>query len=342
MSTEPPGRWRRFLGPIKLAIFVLVVCGIAWFVWRAREDFLAHKFSIFDVDPRWLGLAGLFYLVGMLPCGLYWHRVLLAMGQRPTLSTTLRAYYIGHLGKYVPLKLTVVAMRTVMIQGTRVDATVAAVSIFFETLTMMAVGALLAGLILAAWFGRHWSLIALAVGLMVLAGLPALPPVFRRLVRLLNVARASPQIDEMLSRIGYRLVLSGWLGIAAGWCVLGLSLWATLRGMPGVGPKLGGPLEELPLLTASVCLALVAGFLSLLPGGMGVRELVLIPLMQQHLEISTKDAIIAAVLLRVVWLVSELTLSGILFLCGRGRTGGERPDRLAGGTPDIQHDAVTD
>ncbi len=62
---------------------------------------------------------------------------------------TLRAYYIGHLGKYVPGKAMVVILRTVMVRGHRVDAAVAAVSVFFETLTMMAVGAFMAAGILA-------------------------------------------------------------------------------------------------------------------------------------------------------------------------------------------------
>ena len=57
---------------------------------------------------------------------------------------TTRAYYVGHLGKYVPGKALVVIIRTGLISGPRVDTTVAAVSIFIETLTMMAVGAFLA------------------------------------------------------------------------------------------------------------------------------------------------------------------------------------------------------
>ena len=70
-------------------------------------------------------------------------------------------------------------------------------------------------------------------------------------------------------------------------------------------------LEQLPLLTASVALAMVAGFLSLLPGGIGVRELVVIPLLSP--VFGQVAAILSAVLLRLVWMAAEVLVSGILY-----------------------------
>ena len=52
--------------------------------------------------PAWLFVAGLLYLAGWLPAALWWRRVMQAMGEKPALLPTLRAYYVGHLGKYVP------------------------------------------------------------------------------------------------------------------------------------------------------------------------------------------------------------------------------------------------
>ena len=73
-----------------------------------------------DFDPGWLGLAGVLYLLGLLPAGLFWHRVLLVLGQDARLGETLRAYYIGHLGKYVPGKAMVVVIRAGLIRSHRV------------------------------------------------------------------------------------------------------------------------------------------------------------------------------------------------------------------------------
>ena len=50
---------------------------------------------------------------------------------------------------------------------------------------------------------------------------------------------------------------------------------------------------------------------NLLPGGLGVRELVLDELMVE--PFGRVAAIVSAVLLRLVWLVTELIISGILY-----------------------------
>jgi len=50
--------------------------------------------------------------------------------------------------KYVPGKALVVILRAGLIRSRRVNAVVAAISVFYETLTMMAVGSFLAGAIL--------------------------------------------------------------------------------------------------------------------------------------------------------------------------------------------------
>lgn len=67
------------------------------------------------------------------------------------------------------------------------------------------------------------------------------------------------------------MMLSGWIACTIGWFLYGLSLWAVLRAVP-LGPPVGPLWELAPRLTASATLAVVAGFVSLLPGGMGVAN----------------------------------------------------------------------
>ena len=52
---------------------------------------------------------------------------------------------------------------------------------------------------------------------------------------MLQVRRANPQIDEAIAGVDYRLMAFGWLIISVGWVLMGLSLWATLRAIPGGG-----------------------------------------------------------------------------------------------------------
>lgn len=295
----------------RLLVLTLVCVGIWRTVVRAVEDLQANNFSLADIQPWWLLLAGSCYLVGLLPCWLFWHRTLQAMGQRPTRLESLRAFYIGHLGKYFPGKALVVVLRTGLIRSERCDTTVAAVSVFVETLTMMAVGAFVSAAILGAMYREQFWLLLLGVGLMVCAGGPTLPPIFRRLVRLVGVKKANPDIDAALAGLDFRLMGYGWLTVGLGWGLLGFSLWTVLRAIPGT-TDVPVAFSHLPLVTACVALAMVAGFLSLLPGGFVIREFVIMTLLGA--TFGDGAAVVSAVLLRLVWLLAELLLAALLYL----------------------------
>jgi uncharacterized membrane protein YbhN (UPF0104 family) len=303
----------------KFAVRLLILALVAWGAWRttlsARGEFAREGISWKELRWEWLALAIVFYLVGMFPSCIFWWQTLRAMGQRPTFTETLRAFYIGHLGKYVPGKALVVVIRTALIRSERVDTTVAATSVFVETLTLMAVGAVVAGCILGTILRTQPGFILLALFLAIGAGVPTYPPLFRRAVRFLQVHRANPDIDKAIDGLDAKLMGLGWLLISIGWLCFGCSLWATAQAIPGA--LLTPTLSDLPLLTATVALAMVAGFLSLLPGGIGVRELIVIPLLQP--SFGPVVAIISAVLLRVSWLVAELLIAGVLYFGVRVR-----------------------
>lgn len=307
MSEKQPGRnkMRWIITAIKLLIVVLVVAFIHRTLIAAWEELGKHQWHF---SLPWLVLSGVLYLAGTCCSGLFWHHVLRAMGQTAGLGETLRAYYIGHLGKYVPGKAMVVVLRTGLIRSHQVDATLAAISIFFETLTMMAVGAFLSAAILAVWFRGHPLWFWASIGMMCVAGIPVVPPVFRRIVRTLGVGKWIANTDAGLAGLGYKTSIVGWIYNSVGWVLLALSLWAVLRSMGTVGDN---PLGELHAYVASVSLATVAGFVSFIPGGAIVREAVLAELMNH--QFGSSIAVVAAVLLRVVWLVSELVISAILY-----------------------------
>ena len=185
-------------------------------------------------------------------------------------AETLRAYYIGHLGKYVPGKAMVIVLRTALIHSHRVDASIVVASVFLETLTMMAVGGCIAVPILAVWFSHNPAFIAAAVAVAIVGGLPTLPPVFSRLARLLGVGRSSPAIAAKLAGFDYRTLLCGWAAMTLGWVLMGASLWAALRGL-----DFEASFEKSwCLYTAIAAMAVVVGFASMIPAGFVSRELV--------------------------------------------------------------------
>jgi uncharacterized membrane protein YbhN (UPF0104 family) len=82
----------------------------------------------------------------------------------------------------------------------------------------------------------------------------------------------------------------------------------------------GSLLQDLPRYTASVSLATVAGFVSFIPGGLGVRDAVLMEVLALGFaEDAAATALVSAVLLRLVWLVAELAISAILYGVGLRR-----------------------
>jgi uncharacterized membrane protein YbhN (UPF0104 family) len=309
-------RWFRW------AVHIIVLAIVVWGVRRTIVDAI-HQLGDFQwrLNPSWLVAAACLYLLGMLPMGLFWFRALRALGQRPGLGETLRAFYIGHLGKYVPGKAMVVVLRTGLVRGARVRTSVAAASVFLETLTMMAVGAMLAAAVLVFWLWsdlrQHTYLLPLAIGLMLLAGLPTLPPVFRRLAMMLGVGKSDPEMATKLKGVSFRLMSVGWIRMTVGWILMALSLWAVMRAMGIAGLDLA---HHLPAYLAAVSLAMVAGFVSLIPGGAGVRELILTAILGEiyfgrmlNLPLADATALGTAVVLRLVWLTAEVLLAGLLF-----------------------------
>ena len=310
----------RLVAVAKLALFALVCWSIYYTFVSGNEALRNHTWH---VTPGWLVVAGLFYLLGMLPAAVFWHRVLLRTGQQVKLSTALRAYYISQLGKYVPGKWMVIVLRRTLLPGPGIENTVVAATVFYETFTMLAVGAAVSAVVLVAAHRDQMLLVAAALGSAPLLGVPTVPSIFKWLMGTLGVGKLNPTAASKLGRVGPRLIAIGWLTIAGGWILQGVGFWATLRAMDEAA---GGPLEDLALHTAAVALGVVAGFISQIPGGLGAREWVSAELMEPRYGPGV--AIVSAILFRLVLLVSEVAISIILYLVGW------RPARKAADTVD--------
>ena len=271
-----------------------------------REQIASQQLTISNVRFGWLAWAGLVYIAALAPAWLYWHRILQRLEQRPRMFESARAYYIGHLGKYIPGKALVVVLRASLVRSPRTAMPPAALAVFVETLTTMAVGACVAAVCLIVTQQSTW-LIGLSVGLMAAAGLPTYPPLFRRIIRVLRVKKVQSELEPLVPHIDGRLLGLGWLLGIVSWCGMGVCLYLVLLALPTEPPTL----QQLPLLIGAVSLAAVAGFLSLLPGGIGVRELVVTELLTP-----TYGAVLgvsSAIVLRLLWLVCELLVSAILY-----------------------------
>jgi uncharacterized membrane protein YbhN (UPF0104 family) len=174
-------------------------------------------------------------------------------------------------------------------------------------------------------FYRVAGLSALGLGLAFLVAV--LPPVFVRMAGLVTLP--IPGVDrDALPRITGRLLMQGLFWSSGGWILLGLSQLSVIRSFDPAAADTVAARGLAPVVIASVALATVAGFVvAVLPGGLGVREGVLMSLLTPVL--GSDHAVVAALALRLVWVAAEL-IAAAVFLPWLGRSSaaaGLPPDR---------------
>jgi hypothetical protein len=236
-------------------------------------------------------------------------------------------------------------LRATLARAEKVRGAVAGLTAFYEVLTTMTSGVLLAALLFGIMGSPpnsdplDWQvlkrlirleapsetgldsrvLVVLALALTVVVGLPIIPWVFNHYARRLSLpfqeASAPP-----LPRLSLAALIQGLVLTSAGWFLLGVSLWAVLQSVAG---------QTLPLTwsalghyTSVLSLAYVIGFaIVLVPSGLGVREffltVLLAPGLVQPLHLTEDQAqamaVLSVLLLRVVWTAAELVVAAPLY-----------------------------
>jgi len=306
---------------------------VLWFVGRhvARtwRD-LAGRDLLPRLDLGWLAVAVGLYVAGLVAFGCYFWRVMAASPSPTALFPAIRAYVISHLGKYVPGKAMVVVIRAALVAPSGARPATAAFATLYETLAMMAAGGLVAGLgfalgpgssaaliPLGTWAGRSFEAPLSVLGFALAAPFLVVtwPSIFPRLAGLARVPLPGVGPDA-LPRFSKGLLAEGLAWSALGWVLLGLSQVAVIGAMVPAGL----PPSSWPLAVASVALATVAGFaVPIAPGGLGVREWVLWTALASAID---RDlAVVAALVLRLAWVVGEVVASAVLFAARPGRGG---------------------
>ncbi len=300
---------------VRYAITLLVVAVVVLFAGRSLSSgWRELSESRLTIQYGWLFVAGAIYLVALLPMALYWWHVLARFSQPATGVSVARAYFLGHLGKYVPGKAMVIALRTAAVATANASHRAIVVSVFLETLTFMATGAALAAVMAPLAGELNSAMIVTASVLAIAAGVPVTPPVAQFLAK--RVAKGDHRRntgdglrDEWPHAIDWPLVGWGVIAATVSWLGLSVALWATYR---SVGDGHPTPLGIWPVWIESSTLPMVAGFLSLLPGGVGVRDAMLAGILAPH--VSSGTALATATLWRVVSLLAEVAICAILIV----------------------------
>jgi hypothetical protein len=266
---------------------VVVLVGRAlqrnWSEFRSLEVHL-------DLQPGWLGLATLSVFLTYACYIESWRRLLAGWGERIHFTAAARAWCLANLGRYLPGKIWGVTGLVVLAGRAGVRGTVAAASAVAFQALVLGTGAA----VVAVATPHATSALRLGVGFLVAAvslGALVWAPAVRLLGRL--VVAAGPLAPLPLSAVGL-----GGIAMLLGWLAYGLSFWLLAHGLL--------PDVHVPLATAVgiFVLGYILGTLALfVPGGLGVRELVLISLLTPVL--GSGGAVAVSVGSRVLLTITE-------------------------------------
>lgn len=313
--------WLAIWPILKYLIPLVVIAGVGWYFAGilSRPELTDTPYAL---RFEWLIPAGLVYLLAHLVWASFWVDLLHANSVPAPWREGIRAYYVSQLGKYIPGKALVILLRVAMLHAHAPSKLSIGLAAAYETFTTMAAGALV-GLLLLPWLGGQADLFQGREIYLIL--LVALPMGIGVLHKLLGSRKSTAEVDPLKPQARFRLLLlgRGFIQAMLGWTLMGLSFWMTVQ---GVRPEVTGfpTLTEMIRYTAMIALAYVIGFAALVvPGGVGVREWFVQTFLAIEFAVLLAPAeaealaVVAALVLRLVWTVAEVFL--ILCLYTRRR-----------------------
>lgn len=319
MSFQPSSR-RRVWQVAKWLLLAIVLAAVVRQGWKLGQQV---DWAHITLRPGWLILSTLLYVAGWLPAVWFWRELLREVAPPVSWFEVSKAYFCGHLGKYIPGKAGVIFIRAGMLQAQRVPLVPGALSAGYETLASMAAGAAVGAALLPfavspetlnkvlVWIpgGRAIpGLFSLLILIGCLCGLRVMSHLFHRILK--KMVPAEKPGGTETGPIRYWSKQPTWLAfvlLVAGWWIHGLSMGCTVQAL---SPD---PVSwsDWPRWTAATSLSIVLGFLALFsPGGLGIREWILMEILEPELG---PLALVATVLSRLIWLVGECGTAGILY-----------------------------
>jgi uncharacterized membrane protein YbhN (UPF0104 family) len=309
---------RKRLWPIlKWTMFLVVLLFVARHGYKLWREVDQHPTRF---NWGWLALAVVTSVVAWLPSAWYWRKLISNLGMSPPWPQVLRAYFCGHLGKYVPGKAVAIVIRAALIRDAGVPAPAAAFTVTVESATYMWAGTLLA-ILLFPYLAPHLPeriaaeltdplRRALLMAIVLCGGIAGLVLLTRGFHRLTDLFRSTQPANAppMKSPSLVGTSLAGVAVFLAAWWLQGLTLGLTIRAVSAEPVNW----SDWPFWTGTAAVALVGGFVAVFtPGGLGVREGLLMELLSRQL--GPHEAVLVAVLLRGVALAGEILIAGALY-----------------------------
>ncbi len=288
-----------------------MIAAIVWQVQILSTDWADDGARVLEkgLAWSWVAIALVTFWLGQLCFALYWRRLVRASGADAPFLSTIRAYLVGTLGKYVPGKALVVVVRTGMLPDAKGKRFLVGGATVYETLTSMSAAGLIGFVALLATRRDLVMNMTGAACIALILNIVVHPRPFRQIAKVVAIPFRR-QGDELPVRDWYRCYLRSAPLLLFEWLGSGLSLWATAAAF---GLDVGS-WEAMVFLTGVAALATAAGFLVLpVPAGIGVREFIVISLLT-HWFGEHATAVCISLILRTIWTAGEIVLAGGLYL----------------------------
>lgn len=306
------GQWIRLIRMAGLVLVMgVVVAAIVPHFRKAARDLGSHPVHI---GYAWVVMSAAAYFGGLTVLSIpFWLTISSLSGSR-TWPETASPYLISQVGKYVPGKAMLPFIRCALMRRRGVRVFAVLMGTIYEVLLEMVAAAFV---VLAIWqwaplplayqqmVSKYRSVQAIVLLLGLVMGMVLMPRIFVALTSFLSRRRGG----EPLPRVHWTVFPGGLAAALVAWMLIGSALLFSVQSV--AEQPLGA--EALPAAMANAALAILIGFVSMVPGQVLVREAILIEALTP-LTHSDLTAIAAAALFRVVTVSVDGLTAGLLYL----------------------------
>ncbi len=333
---------KRAILVIKVVVFVGVVAFVGRFVWKAWVAWQQANAAAAQANVQvslatidwWYGILAVAGFIGvMLISGGTWRWLAWRMGDRSPMGRMVGAYTFSQMGKYIPGKVALLAMRVERASRFGMTTEICILSTLLENALYMVSGALVgmfAVTHIAQALPANLDLFRAAMWPVTIAAVVVLatachPRVFYTLVNALLKKMKKPPVPRE-ERLGMGTLGMGVLLFVPCWACGAVALWASTCCLHAV------PIWDCLWFIGAFSLSVIIGMLSFLPGGAVIREVVLGTAVTLQLSISgvpQAQAVLLGTLVAVLQRFFQLAAELIVGIAGAVAT--RKRARGAGG-----------
>jgi glycosyltransferase 2 family protein len=294
---------------LRLAIRLIALALLALIALRLRELWKEHPVDFSAANGWLLALAAGITLAAVVAYGSVWPSILRRMGTSPP-KGSIAIFLQSQLGKYLPGSVWQYAGRVGLARNRGVPVPTTILSLAIEV-----GGSAIAAAVLGLFLLPARLALPLAIAVLLAVTLAwssrAVQRLFDLALRLVARVLRFPVPDLQLVRRVLPVVTLVYVPV---WIVYGLAFWATGRALFAV------PVDDIAFFSAAFAIGWLVGMAAVFaPGGIGVREAVLVGLLGPR--IGQREAIVVAATSRLLLTAADLVGGGAALLLPRLRRG---------------------